>query len=92
MLVLEDRELALLAHGVGDHLPVEVAEGVLELCARRATLAPVSPSSAHQRFARARAREASPFRPGCGFPGGSEGPQPQPSRPDRHNLPKRAVR
>jgi hypothetical protein len=39
MLVLEDRELALLAHGVGDHLPIELAERVLELRMRRATLA-----------------------------------------------------
>jgi hypothetical protein len=39
MLVLEDRELALLAHGVGDHLPIELAERVLELRTQRATLA-----------------------------------------------------
>jgi hypothetical protein len=39
LLVLEDRELALLAYGVGDHLPVELAERVLELRTQRATLA-----------------------------------------------------
>jgi hypothetical protein len=39
MLVLEDRELALLAHGVGEHLPIELAERVLELRMQRATLA-----------------------------------------------------
>jgi hypothetical protein len=38
ILVLGDRELALLAHGVGDHLPVELAERVLALRAERAAL------------------------------------------------------
>jgi hypothetical protein len=33
---LADRELALLAHGVGDHLPIELAERVLTLRAQRA--------------------------------------------------------
>jgi hypothetical protein len=37
--LLEDRELALLAHGVGDHLPIELAERVLALRAQRAALA-----------------------------------------------------
>jgi len=39
VLLLEDRELALLAHGVGDHLPIELAERVLALRARRTALA-----------------------------------------------------
>jgi hypothetical protein len=39
LLVLENRALALLAHGIGDHLPIEVAERVLELRIQRATLA-----------------------------------------------------
>jgi hypothetical protein len=38
VLLLEDRELALLAHGVGDHLPIELAERVLALRAQRAAL------------------------------------------------------
>jgi hypothetical protein len=37
-LYLEDRELALLAHGVGDHLPIELVERVLALRAQRAAL------------------------------------------------------
>ena len=39
VLLLEDLELALLAHGVGDHLPIELAERVLALRAQRAMLA-----------------------------------------------------
>jgi hypothetical protein len=39
VLLLEDRELALLAHGVGEHLPSELAERVLALRAQRAALA-----------------------------------------------------
>jgi hypothetical protein len=38
VLLLEDRDLALLAHGVGEHLPIELAERVLGLRARRAAL------------------------------------------------------
>jgi hypothetical protein len=38
VLLLEDRELALLAHGVGDHLPIELAERVLAVRAQRAAL------------------------------------------------------
>jgi hypothetical protein len=36
---LEARELRLLAHAVGDHLPIELALQVAELRARRAALA-----------------------------------------------------
>jgi hypothetical protein len=36
---LEARELRLLAHAVGDHLPIELAVQVAELRARRAALA-----------------------------------------------------
>jgi hypothetical protein len=39
VLLLEDLELALLAHGVGDHVPIELAERVLALRAQRAMLA-----------------------------------------------------
>jgi hypothetical protein len=35
---LEARELRLLAHAVGDHLPIELALQVAELRARRAAL------------------------------------------------------
>jgi hypothetical protein len=38
LLALADRELALLAHGVGDHLPIELVERVLALRAERAAL------------------------------------------------------
>ena len=36
---LEARELRLLAHAVGEHLPIELALQVAELRARRAALA-----------------------------------------------------
>lgn len=39
MLFLEDRELALLAQGVGGHLPIELVERVLAVRAQRTALA-----------------------------------------------------
>jgi hypothetical protein len=43
---LEASELRLLAHAVGDHLPVELADQVAQLRARRAALHPTGPSAA----------------------------------------------
>jgi hypothetical protein len=43
---LEARELRLLARAVGDHLPVELADQVARLRARRAALHPTRPSAA----------------------------------------------
>jgi hypothetical protein len=38
LLILEDRKLALLARGVGDHLPIELVERMLALRAERVAL------------------------------------------------------
>ena len=40
LVALQDAELRLLAHAIGDHLPPELAERVLELRARQAELLP----------------------------------------------------
>lgn len=38
LAALQDAELRLLAHAIGDHLPAELAERALELRARQAEL------------------------------------------------------
>jgi hypothetical protein len=60
VLLLEDRELALLAHGVGDHLPIELAERVSP-CARSVPRwSPASALTARRRFWQTRFPSALP--------------------------------